>query len=264
MKNKKFANIFGKYECKSNTAILQHPATSTQPILTNNNHVTLTALQHRLTLLIQSHFNSVLLTRHTSIHWLQMSCPSCQPSILYCPKWYLVWHTDKEAYFLQLAHILVKNISVAGVALQLRCCFRNLLYSIQFHVFNTGWKQFSQIAVASILCVPSPNLRELFSAWVGTHVTERPSANWGNANAIATQLAEDWETQHSDSWASQFSLDSLPRSLLVSDLPTCFYDSFLLMAWKVEEAADFVFVQLIGQEPVYMTNATQTMLDGTK
>jgi hypothetical protein len=35
------------------------------------------------------------------------------------------------------------------------------------------------------------------------------------------------------------------------------------MARKVEEAADFVFVQLIEQEPG-MTNATQTMLCRTK
>jgi hypothetical protein len=31
---------------------------------------------------------------------------------------------------------------------QLRCRFLNLRCSIQFHVFNTGWQQFSEIAVA--------------------------------------------------------------------------------------------------------------------
>jgi hypothetical protein len=38
------------------------------------------------------------------------------------------------------------------------------------------------------------------------------------------------------------------------------------MAGKVDEAANFVFVQLIEQEPAiwYMTNATQIMLGGTK
>jgi hypothetical protein len=40
----------------------------------------------------------------------------------------------------------------------------------------------------------------------------------------------------------------LPRSFLVSAVLMCFCDSFLLIAQKVDEAANFVFVQLIGQE----------------
>jgi hypothetical protein len=37
------------------------------------------------------------------------------------------------------------------------------------------------------------------------------------------------------------------------------------MARKVDEATNFVFVQLIEQEPgIQMTNVTQTMLGGTK
>jgi hypothetical protein len=36
------------------------------------------------------------------------------------------------------------------------------------------------------------------------------------------------------------------------------------MARKIDEAANFVFVQLIEQEPGYITNAKQTMLGRTK
>jgi hypothetical protein len=44
---------------------------------------------------------------------------------------------------------------------------------------------------------------------------------------------------------------ALPRSFLVPPVITCFcvIHLFLLMARKVDEAANFVFVQLIEQEP---------------
>jgi hypothetical protein len=49
----------------------------------------------------------------------------------------------------------VDFLSLPWVALQLRCRFLNLRCSIQFHVFNSVWLQFLDIAVACFLSVPS-------------------------------------------------------------------------------------------------------------
>jgi hypothetical protein len=69
------------------------------------------------------------------------------------------------------------------------------------------------------------NLRELLAAWV-EHVELNGATQ---IEETATQLAADWETQLPSNWASQSSVIHL----------------FLLMARKVDEAANFVFVQLI-------------------
>jgi hypothetical protein len=57
----------------------------------------------------------------------------------------------------------------------------------------------------------------------------------------------------------------LQRSFLVLAVLTLFCESFAYLdAMKFDEVANFIFVQLIGQEPYYVINATMTTLGRIK
>jgi hypothetical protein len=111
------------------------------------------------------------------------------------------------------------------------------------------------------------NFWELLSEWVehlelnGAAQIEETATN---CNATRRRLTKSTTRQLSKPVLSQL------RCRVVSYCQLFWRASvihlFLFIARKVDEAANFVFIQFIDQEPgiVYMTNATQTMLGRTK
>jgi hypothetical protein len=94
----------------------------------------------------------------------------------------------------------------------------------------------------------NPNFRQLLSHWV-----EHKELNGAaQIEEMAMQLqCNSRKTEKLNSQATkQASLlkAALLHSFLLSAFLTCFCDSFLLMTWKVDKAANFVSVQLIEQK----------------
>jgi hypothetical protein len=80
-----------------------------------------------------------------------------------------------------------------------------------------------------------------------TNVIEWSSENWGNGNATRgqTETLNFLATEHD----SLLTIELPRRFLEISRSVTPFNDSFVKMARKVDEAANFVLVQLIVIEP---------------